>query len=269
LSLQSNGVICILSGLYKLSTIDFEIENFFAFKISHKYWEEDTTANPRKTNAILFILKGKIEIEQDGKKFTAKKNEMVFMPYNARYKMKVFEGCENYSLWFNAKILSDENDLKIYHITDGYNPESVRKLFENSCEGYSRVPKDFLKMKIGLYKILSVLSGTEVPEEYALLKNAIDFIKEHYRENLPIKIYADKCNLSESYFRKKFKEFFGKTPIEYRNELRFDEAKQLYLNRYSTEQIAEILGFCDVSYMLKLYKKSTGRSLKEDAKIIL
>ncbi len=224
--------------------------------------------HPRKTNAILFILKGKIEIEADDKKITAKKNDIVFMPDNTRYKMKVFDGCENYSLWFNAKIYSDEKDLQIYHISDGFNPEAVQKLFENACDGFQRIPKDFLKMKINLLKILSILAETETPEEYILLKEAITFIKEHYNENLPIKEYADKCNLSESYFRKKFKEFFGKTPVEYRNELRFEEAKRLYQNNYSTEEIAEMLGFCDVSYMLKLYKRQTGNSLVKDAKII-
>ena len=260
-------MIFILSRLYKLSSIDFEIKNLHACKISHKYWEEDTYTNPRNSNAVLFILKGKIECESGGKKIIAKENDIVFMPENTRYKMKVFDGCENFSLWFNADIFTDEKDWQIYHITDGFNPEALRKHFEDACDGHNKVPKDFLKMKIGLLKIFSVLSAVEVPEEYTLLKNAIVYIKEHYKENIPIKDYAELCNLSESYFRKKFKEFFGKTPVEYRNELRFVEAKRLYQNNVSTEEIAEILGFCDVSYMLKLYKRHTGKSLKKDSEI--
>ena len=89
-----------------------------------------------------------------------------------------------------------------------------------------------------------------------------------YKENLPIKAYAEKCNLSESYFRKKFSDILGKSPVEYRNELRFTEARRLYRRNYSTEEIAEALGFCDSRYMLKLYRRHTGKSLKKDAEII-
>ena len=234
----------------------------------HKYWAEDTSSNPRKSNAVLFILKGEIGFDAYGKKFKAKEKDIVFMPGNTRYKMRVFDGCENFSLWFEGEIFDDEEDLQIYHITEGYNPEAVKKYIEDACDGYNKVPRDFVKMKIALLKIFSLLSAVEVPEEYTLLKNAIVYIKEHYRENIPIKDYADRCNLSESYFRKKFKEFFGKSPVEYRNELRFVEAKRLYQNRVSTEEIAEALGFCDVSYMLKLYKKHTGKSLKKDSEVV-
>ena len=105
-------------------------------------------------------------------------------------------------------------------------------------------------------------------QDYLVIKAAVEFINKHYKENLSIKLYADECNLSESYFRKKFREYFGKSPIDYRNQLRFAEAKRLYQNNYTTQEIAENLGFYDSGYMLKLYKRKMNRTLKADSKII-
>ena len=59
------------------------------------------------------------------------------------------------------------------------------------------------------------------------LSNAVDFISAHFRENLPISDYAAACSFSESYFRWRFIERFGISPIDYRNDLRFREVRRM------------------------------------------
>ena len=54
---------------------------------------------------------------------------------------------------------------------------------------------------------------------------ALNEIYEKYNEKRPLSYYAGMCNMSESNFRKIFKECTGKSPIEFRNMLRIEEAK--------------------------------------------
>lgn len=105
-------------------------------------------------------------------------------------------------------------------------------------------------------------------EIYRLIKPALEFINLTYTNNFSIKTYADKCNLSESYFRKIFKSVIGISPIDYRNELRFAKAEQLYQTGNNLKQIAEAIGFCDEVFFSKLYKKRFGTSIKNRLKTV-
>ena len=245
-----------------------DIKNIEAYKLMHETAEIDYTITPRKSNLLHFIISGERQYQINGKKVTVGSNTLIFIPNNTRYKTVASPKCIGIGICFDGDIFKDEKDLDVYFKNSFSNPEGMKSLFEKILKLYDTIPHNFLEMKGIIIKILSDLTKVDFSEEYALIKDAIIFISEHYKENLPIKVYADKCSLSESYFRKKFKEFFGKSPIEYRNELRFSEAKRLYQNNVSTEKIAETLGFCDAGYMLKLYKSQTGKSLIKDAKII-
>ena len=99
----------------------------------------------------------------------------------------------------------------------------------------------------------------------AVLIPAFDMLNTRYRENLSVKEYADKCHMSESHFRKKFTEYTGKSPIQYRNELRFAEARRLYLDGATMSEIANEVGFFDAGYFSKMYKKSNGHLLSSES----
>jgi shikimate dehydrogenase len=60
----------------------------------------------------------------------------------------------------------------------------------------------------------------------------------------------------------------GVSPIEYRNELRFAKAEQLYQSGNSIKEIAEAVGFCDEVFFSKLYKKRFGTSMKKRLKTV-
>ena len=96
-----------------------------------------------------------------------------------------------------------------------------------------------------------------------MIAPALHHLKLHYRENEPVSVYASACCLSESHFRRKFLEYTGMTPVEYRNSLRFEEARRLYASGMPMMQIAERVGFCDASYLRRLYKQQTGGRFRD------
>ncbi len=261
-------MISISNDLHKLKYLDFDIKNIEAYKIANETATIDYTVTPRKSNLLHFIIDGEREYEINGEKFMVRSNTLIFIPNNTKYKTRAFEGNVGTGICFDGNIFEDEKDLTIYCKDKLSQNAKIKNLFSQVLFLFNTIPRDLLSIKKAIIEIFSFLSDSEITEEYSLIKDAVSFINENYKKNLPVKTYAEQCNLSESYFRKKFSDLFGKSPVEYRNELRFAEAKRLYGQNYSSEEIAEILGFCDSRYMLRLYKKLTGKSLKEDAQII-
>ena len=261
--------------LQKIKSADLEIKNIETYKMAFKDRNiVDYAFLGRRKNLLHLVTGGKRKYETVYKTFTVGAGTLIFIPHGTKYTTEAItvngESCSGIGICFDADIYLNLNELDIYYDENNYQKNDIFDLFSNCHKLYKSSPLEVLQLKASLYKILAYLVASASPnmQEYSLIQPAITYITEHYTENSPIKLYADKCNLSESYFRKKFLEYTGFSPIDYRNQLRFAEAKRLYQNNYSTQQIAEKTGFCDVSYMLKLYKRKNGRTLKNDAKII-
>lgn len=91
-----------------------------------------------------------------------------------------------------------------------------------------------------------------------LIMKALEYITDHYTENLTLKSVADTVHVSKSYFSLLFKKKTGRNFVDYLIELRIREAKRLLAE--SDERIykvAEASGFNDVRYFSKLFKKMT------------
>ena len=72
---------------------------------------------------------------------------------------------------------------------------------------------------------------------------------------------AEKFNLSQSHFRKLFKGFTGLSPVEYRNGLRIERAKELLSrNTVSVSEVALAVGIEDQFYFSRIFKEAEGVS---------
>ena len=93
------------------------------------------------------------------------------------------------------------------------------------------------------------------------LRPVIEYIAEHYAEKTYIETLADMITVSPDYFTKMFKDSIGKTPIEYINGLRINEAmRQLTESDKSMSDIADAIGFCNPNYFHKIFKQYTDKS---------
>ena len=92
-----------------------------------------------------------------------------------------------------------------------------------------------------------------------LVAKAIEFIKANYTKNLDLKTVADGLYISTWHLSKLLKKETGNNFIDILNELRIEEAKKLLLNpKYKIYEVAEIVGFSDIPYFTKLFKKISG-----------
>ena len=91
------------------------------------------------------------------------------------------------------------------------------------------------------------------------LKIIIKYIRENYGSKITIKEMAGNINMSEGHFCRFFKEITKKTPIEYLNHYRINEARaRLTRTDNKILNIAMDVGFENFSYFIKTFKKITG-----------
>lgn len=97
-----------------------------------------------------------------------------------------------------------------------------------------------------------------------LIKNAQQYIGEHYYLGVTLDDVAREINVSPNYFSKLFKEETGENFIKYLTSVRIDEAKKLLQqNKYSIKKVSSLIGYSDPNYFSRLFKKEVGVSPTE------
>ena len=114
----------------------------------------------------------------------------------------------------------------------------------------------FLSAKI--YELLYYLEekNAVLPKKYKALLPAIQELTTLYFKNEKMEYYAKLCEMSESNFRKLFKEHTGKSPIEYRNLIRISHVKR-FLNsgEFTVAEAADLAGFNNKAFFYEVYNK--------------
>ena len=114
----------------------------------------------------------------------------------------------------------------------------------------------FLTSKI--YEIMDIAESRRmnVPERFRKILPALDEIEIHYFDNQKISYYADMCYMSQSNFRKLFREYTGQSLVAYRNSLRIMEAEKLLASgEYTVQEAAAAAGFNNMSFYYAVLRK--------------
>ncbi len=145
--------------------------------------------------------------------------------------------------------------------------ETLAKYMQESYDEY--VSKDVcykLPIRANIYLMMTALlryyCGSKDEQDRMIYHNVlrlrpvVEYIAEHYLEKIYIEELADMITVSPDYFTKMFKDSIGKTPIEYINGLRINEAmRQLAETDNSMADIADAIGFCNPNYFHKIFKQ--------------
>ena len=99
---------------------------------------------------------------------------------------------------------------------------------------------------------------SRVPE---MIKNYID---AHITEKITLEDISNNLYISKSHIERAFKNEYNQTPLAYCAEQKIAQvASMLVTTNYSLSQIAQQLGFTDVKYMSKSFKKIKGKTPME------
>ena len=97
-----------------------------------------------------------------------------------------------------------------------------------------------------------------------LVKDSLKYIEKHYQEPMSVMDISRALGTSTSYLSRIFKESTGETIIRTINNKRIEKAKA-YLKETDLKvyEVADILGFENVTYFSRFFKKHTGVSPKD------
>jgi YesN/AraC family two-component response regulator len=97
-----------------------------------------------------------------------------------------------------------------------------------------------------------------------LVGKALAYIKANYAGDLNLRTVADEIYVSTWYLSKLLKKETGDNFINILNQIRVENAKKLLLDpKYKIYEIANAVGFTDVPYFTKTFKKVTGQTPME------
>jgi AraC-like DNA-binding protein len=89
-------------------------------------------------------------------------------------------------------------------------------------------------------------------------EQVIEFVTRNYTQNLSIPELARTFHLSPTHFRRLFRAYSGRSPREFVNAMRVSRAKELLSQGIGIKQTAMEVGFEDVFYFMRVFRRMTG-----------
>ncbi len=236
-----------------------------------------TTYRPggRRDFQLLYIASGKTHFYFDDKEVIIPAgNVIIYLPnqvqkyiYYASEKPEIF--------WVHFSGTEAERLLQYYRLTGssifftGTSPEfnrlflSIIGEMQTSALNYRDACALLLQ---NILLLTSRLSATD--KKQAVFKREIDqaihYFNNHYKDNISIEEYAEKCHVSLSWFIRSFKSYTGITPMQYILSARMANAQSLLeSSEYTISEIASIVGYDNSMYFSRIFRKQTGMSPME------
>lgn len=254
---------------YILQEPSFRVENIDIQNVSRPQNYKHAFKNGREKHGFIYTVSGKMkDIFHSGEteELCIGAGELIFIPKDTVY---------------TGVYIEDNTEIKIiqFDLISGTLPEylSAPRKIELPKAGElieaffkpieNRTPSHPFYYLSCLYNLLWQIdeSYSAIPVKYKKLQAAFSEITERWNINAPVCYYAALCDMSEVNFRRLFKEFTGLSPINYRNDLRLTNAKnKLRSGEYNVTEVAELCGFTNLSFFIRLYKKKFGYTPKRN-----
>lgn len=241
---------------FETSNINFDI--LTVLDIDRKF--DKGYSGLRPFHALSVRIFGSATLTHENDSVTLGDNSILFVP-------------KNYPYYINS---GKERLFVVHFNTDAPMPRSFKNLTVKNIEKYQR---DLARLysvwtlkrtgyehecKYLLHKIFMNIEreAAEINDRDDILCDAVDYIHEHFCDKgLTVELLSKMCSMSDTYFRRLFKEKYSTTPLKYINKLKVDYAVELLQSKYYTvSEVAEKCGFDNVYYFSLFIKKETGLS---------
>ncbi|MBQ4154688.1 MAG: helix-turn-helix transcriptional regulator [Clostridia bacterium] len=217
---------------------------------------------------ISFAIDGEISYSHEGKTYISDKKHVIFHPKGATYTLDCYKPgsfavinfqCADSFVQKNFVSIPIDDNERFISLHSQLEKITLFNSTENNLEKFSL-----------LYKIFSCLFNDINKNKICpVLKPAAKYIEEHINEQeLSIKVLAELCHLSESYFRRLFKSNFGFSPKQYILDVRIKKAKTLLESgNDKLLNVADQCGFSNLYYFLRVFKEKNGCTPTEYRKL--
>jgi two-component system, response regulator YesN len=144
------------------------------------------------------------------------------------------------NIGFSEKVFENMDVIKSIHCCMTLDElfEECKKLFVNIVQMLSNIGNEFQR---------------------SLISKIMKFMEENFHDDLSLDILAERYHLSTGYLSRLIKKETGRTFMEILTDIRISKAKSL-LDKgiYKVNEIADMVGYKDMSYFIQVFKKQTG-----------
>lgn len=234
------------------------------------------------------VLEGTLQLTIDEQEFCIPENSVVFIPSGALHSGIPQDNCvydcivldpnmlmnkSDSSCKLIRKIMNHDLDIQsVYDDTNNDIREIIWTLFDAIA---SKITGYQLVVQGTLYQFFGIAIGQNCQSELSLhtprdikritqLKTALEFIENSYASNITLKNMSDSVQMTPKYFCRFFHQMTHRSPIDYLNYYRIERACYLLLTTsQSVTEIAYNVGFNDLSYFIRTFKKYKGITPKQ------
>ncbi|SHN34876.1 AraC family transcriptional regulator [Gracilibacillus kekensis] len=175
---------------------------------------------------------------------------------------------EFYTVQFDIQFfnpVSEENFQQLSNIISSSNPFEYSALFTKLNHMWTGKKQGYLiKCRSILLEILYQMIRENSFNDYKMnhtipIEEIMNYIQDNYQKTFSIEQLANQTQFSTSHFRVIFKKVTGYTVLQYQNHIKISKAKDLLLSgEYNVSEVATLVGFGNVYYFSRLFKKTTG-----------
>ncbi|WP_066190992.1 MULTISPECIES: response regulator [Gracilibacillus] len=128
---------------------------------------------------------------------------------------------------------------------------------------------DIFKQNILAFWDKQAQDGYALYSNHPIVQMILQYIHDHYAEELSVRSLAVKVSIDENYLSALFKKETGDSLIQYIHTVRIEQAKKLLKETtMSISEIAEQVGFLNDNYFIKIFKRITESTPKNFRKQI-
>ncbi len=230
--------------------------------VSNMYSPQNKKAKrkDRQRWALLLKYEGETVYTSGGKNFLSNINHIVILPKGCSYDWLCTKAGHFFSIEFESDLTYTEPIS--FSVKNG---EKILKMFKELEQKRNlKIEMSEVESIRDTYSIILALTQTEseqyLPtEKQQKIAPALEYISQHYNENITNDTLAAVAGMSTVYFRKLFTSIMGISPIAYARKLRIEKAREMLKSDFGTlSDVALSLGYPNLYDFSRDFKKHTG-----------
>lgn len=220
---------------------------------------------------FVYFISGGLEITLNGKTYTPSSGDLIVINPSIVHGFQITKAPVEYYVLIASDDFFKSNNL--YSENTFFEPlirsNESSKIFDDIIKEYDK-KDDYSNLAIlsSLIRLFVYLKRYHTckdldnlpfePKKISMVRNAIGYLQQNYKEKLTVGDIASELHFSKSYLSHVFKEITGYSLIEYINLIRCQNARAMILDGYSIFESALSSGFLELSYFNRVFKKTMG-----------